>query len=188
VGFNPTVKAQKKNLWGEAVMTAAYLINRMPLRVLGNKSPIECLIGKLHFVVPPKVFGSVCFVRDHRASIGKLDPRSLKCIFVGYSGKQKGFKCWCPSERKMFISMDVTFWENEPYYRESDDLTELFSELTSEDASVPCNVTGGAGAGEFDQDRSREVVIGIVPATTMERSEDEDQMESNQNSEQGGRS
>src|SRR5438105_14653742 len=30
-----------KYLWGEAVMTAAYLMNRMPTRVLGYKTPIE---------------------------------------------------------------------------------------------------------------------------------------------------
>ena len=72
-----------KFLWGEAVMTAAYLINRMPTRVLGDKTPIECLTGKTTYVVPPKVFGCVCFVRDHRPSMGKLDPRAVKCVFVG---------------------------------------------------------------------------------------------------------
>jgi hypothetical protein len=79
-----------KFLWGEAIMTAAYLINRMPSRVLENKSPIECLTGEVTYVVPPRVFGCVCFVRDHIPFVGKLDPRALKCVFVGYSGKQKG--------------------------------------------------------------------------------------------------
>ncbi|XP_073112311.1 uncharacterized protein [Elaeis guineensis] len=63
-----------------------------------------------------EVFGCVCFLRDHRPSVGKLDARALKCIFVGYSATQKGYKCWCPTERKMFISIDVTFRESEPFY------------------------------------------------------------------------
>ena len=88
-----------KFLWSEAVMTAAYLMNRMPSRVLGYKTPIECLTGRTTYVVPPKVFGCVCFVKDYRPSIGKLDPRAVKCVFVGYSGKQKGYKCWCTSEK-----------------------------------------------------------------------------------------
>lgn len=79
-----------KFLWSQAVMTAAYLINRMPSRVLNYRTPIECLTGNTTYVVPPKVFGCVCFVRDHRPSVGKLDPRAVKCVFVGYSGKQKG--------------------------------------------------------------------------------------------------
>ena len=70
-----------KFLWSEALMTAAYLINRMPSTVLGYKTPIECLTGKTTYVVLPKVFGCVCFVKDYRPSVGKLDPRALKCVF-----------------------------------------------------------------------------------------------------------
>ena len=53
-----------KFLWGEALKTAAYLINRMPLRVLDNKSLAELLLKSNDFVVSPKVFGCVCFVHD----------------------------------------------------------------------------------------------------------------------------
>ena len=53
------------------MMTAVYLINRMPSRILDNKSPAELMLGRREFKVPPKVFGCVCFVRDHRASVGK---------------------------------------------------------------------------------------------------------------------
>ena len=103
-----------KFLWGEAIKTATYLINRMPLRVLGYKTPAECLLNSNEFVVPPKVFGSVCFVHDYRNSVGKLDPRALKCVFMGYSPSKKGYRCWCPSEHRFFVRMDVTFRENEP--------------------------------------------------------------------------
>ncbi|XP_073105203.1 uncharacterized protein [Elaeis guineensis] len=70
----------------------------------------------LHSKVMFEVFGCVCFVRDHRPSVGKLDARALKCIFVDYSSTQKGYKCWCPTERKLFISMNVTFRESELFY------------------------------------------------------------------------
>jgi IS30 family transposase len=46
-----------KYLWSEAIMTIAYLINRMPSRVLEHKTPMECLTGKNTFVVPLKVLG-----------------------------------------------------------------------------------------------------------------------------------
>lgn len=92
-----------KFLWGEAVKTAAYLINRMPSRVLGYKTPIESLHGSNSFIVPPKVFGCTCFVHEYRSSAGKLDPRAIKCIFVGYSPTKKGYRCWCPAEKKFFV-------------------------------------------------------------------------------------
>jgi hypothetical protein len=83
------------------------------------------------FVVPPKVFGCTCFVRDHRPSVGKFDPQAVKCIFVGYFSSQKGYKCWCPTERHLFVSMDVTFRESEPFYGEKTYLTSLFPDLDS---------------------------------------------------------
>nr|CAE75905.1 OSJNBa0088I22.18 [Oryza sativa Japonica Group] len=118
-----------KFLWSEAVITATYLINRMPSRILGMKTPYEMVFGKNEFIVPPKVFGCTCFVRDHRPSVGKLDPRAVKCIFIGYSSGQKGYKCWSPSERRTFVSMDVTFRESVPFYGERTDLSSLFVDL-----------------------------------------------------------
>ena len=77
-----------KFLWSEAVMTATFLINRMPSRILAMKSPCELMLGENKFVVPPKVFGCTFFVRDHRPSVTKLDPRAVKCIFIGYPAGQ----------------------------------------------------------------------------------------------------
>jgi transposase InsO family protein len=79
----------QKFLWGEAIKTATYLINRMPLCTLGYKTPTKCLLNSNEFVVPPKVFGCVCFVHDYRNSVGKLDSHALKCVFVGYSPSKK---------------------------------------------------------------------------------------------------
>src|SRR5262249_45436670 len=103
-----------KSYWGDAILSAAYLINRMPLRTLNFKTPLEVLQGKNSYIVPPKIFGCVCFV--HRTNVEKLDPRALKCVFVGYSSTQKGYKCYHPPSRKYFVSMDVTFREFEPFF------------------------------------------------------------------------
>jgi hypothetical protein len=88
-----------KFVWSEAVMTTTYLINCMPSRVLGMKSPCEMLLGENKFLVAPKVFGCTCFVRDHKPLVGKLDPQAVKCVSIGYPSGQKGYKCWSPIER-----------------------------------------------------------------------------------------
>ena len=51
-----------KVYWGDAVLTAAYLINRRPLRTLGFRCPIEFIQGSRTYNIPPKVFGCVYFV------------------------------------------------------------------------------------------------------------------------------
>ena len=107
------------HFWGEAVLTAAYLINRMPSRVLEFQTPCEILLGvyphtKLITRIPVKIFGCSVFV--HKQNPSKLQPRSLKCIFLGYSPTQKGYKCYSPTLKRYFISKNVTFMENSPYY------------------------------------------------------------------------
>jgi len=149
-----------KFLWSEAVMTAVYLINRTPSRLLGWKTPYEVLRGTNEFIVPPKVFGCTCFVRDHRPSVGKLDPRAVKCIFVGYSQSQKGYTCWCPTERRLFVSMDVTFRESEPYYGEKTDLSSLFE---SDNPSMGVDDIEELLEKEDNQSRETEVITGLIP-------------------------
>ncbi|KAG8492401.1 hypothetical protein CXB51_009724 [Gossypium anomalum] len=42
---------------------------------------------------------------------GKLEPRSIKCVFLGYKASVKGYKLWCPENRKVVINRDVVFDE-----------------------------------------------------------------------------
>jgi hypothetical protein len=126
---------------------------------------VKCFGGKNKFVVPPKVFGCTCFVRDHRPSVGKLDPRAVKCIFVGYSIGQKGYKCWSPSERHLFVSMDVTCRESVPFYGERTDLSFMFEpHSTSIDEVGREGGYGDVNASNEQQLRKMDAVIsGSVP-------------------------
>ena len=110
-----------KHFWGEAVLTAAYLINRMPSRVLKFQTPYQTLLKsfpntKILSNLDPKVFGCSVFVHIHQPHRSKLDPRSIKCIFLGYSSHQKGYKCNSPITKRVYNSMDITFFEHIPYY------------------------------------------------------------------------
>ena len=76
----------QKMYWGEAVLTAVYLMNRNPTKLLGHQSPVNMLnskylIVKLTSGLAARVFGCIAYV--HLKS-GRVDPRALKCVFVGY--------------------------------------------------------------------------------------------------------
>jgi hypothetical protein len=60
-----------------------------------------------------RVFGCTCFVYIKRHD--KLDPNSVKAIFLGYSSEKKGYKCYDPKNHKLYFSRDVSFFENKPY-------------------------------------------------------------------------
>ena len=80
--------------------------------VLNWATPYHQLFpNKPLFLINPKVFGCTCFVRDIRPQVSKLDPKSLKCIFVGYFCVQKGYRCYCLTLRRYFVSTDVAFLE-----------------------------------------------------------------------------
>ena len=99
-----------KSYWSDAVLTTCHLINRMPSTVLGGQIPYTVLsLDAPLFHLPPKIFGCVCYVHILGLGSDKLDPRSIKCVFLGYSCTQKGYRCYSPTLRCRFISTYVTF-------------------------------------------------------------------------------
>ena len=108
------------HFWGDAILTACYLINHMPSSVLQNQEPYSILYPKESlYKISPRIFGSTCFVHDLTPGKDKLSARSIKCIFVGYSKLQKGYRCYSPSLKKYITSADVTFFEKSPFFSSS---------------------------------------------------------------------
>ena len=101
-----------KSFWVETFHTALFLINRLPIVDANTTSPYLKLFDHAPDYSFLKVFGCKCFpwLRPYAAT--KLDFRSTECIFIGYSLNQKGYKCWCPSTGKVYLSRHVRFVEH----------------------------------------------------------------------------
>ena len=97
-----------KLFWVKETSTACFLINRSPSVAIEKKTPQEVWSGNPANYSDLKIFRCPAYAHVDN---GKLELRSIKCIFLGYKAGVKGYKLWCPENRKVVISRDVVFDE-----------------------------------------------------------------------------
>ncbi|KAL8099909.1 hypothetical protein AgCh_032243 [Apium graveolens] len=98
------------SLWGYALETAAYTLNRVSTKSV-QKIPYEIWIEKCHSMSFMKVWGCEAFVKCLASD--KLGPKSDKCYFVGYPEETKGYNFYYPTENKVFVARTAVFLERE---------------------------------------------------------------------------
>ncbi|GJZ41840.1 retrotransposon protein, putative, ty1-copia subclass [Tanacetum coccineum] len=79
-----------KSFWDYALESAARILNMVP-----TKKGCEALVK-----------------RDTLTKPSKLEPRSIKCIFVGYPKETMGYSFYYPPENKIFVARNAEFFEN----------------------------------------------------------------------------
>jgi len=100
-----------KNFWAKAVATAVYILNISPTKAVLNQTPYEAWKGRKPRLSHLKIFSCIAYALDNSHSRRKLDVKSTKCIFVGYSPQSKAYKLYNPVSGKVIISRDVVFHE-----------------------------------------------------------------------------
>ncbi|KAL2253443.1 UNVERIFIED_CONTAM: Copia protein [Sesamum indicum] len=95
-----------------AILTATYIINRLPTSVLHWKSPYEVLYNKAVDYSIVRTFGCLAFVTNVLPHKSKFTKRAFRCVFVGYAFGQKGYKLYDLDDKVILISRDVIFHEN----------------------------------------------------------------------------
>lgn len=97
--------------WGQCVIAAAYLINRMPSRILGCMSPYERMYSIKPMLSHFKVLGCLCYAK-FLTDNDKLAPRSKVAVHMGYSETQKGYILLDLASSSFFVSRDMIFKES----------------------------------------------------------------------------
>lgn len=78
-----------KLFWGEAVNTVVYLINQSPSTATNIKSLMDIWSSSPPTLSHIRVFDCAAFAYQQES---KLDPRSKKCVFLGYPNGVNGTK------------------------------------------------------------------------------------------------
>ena len=82
-----------QHFWGDAILTACYLINCMPSAVLHDQILHSIIFpNQPLFCLPPRVFGCVCFAHILTLGQDKLSAKATKCVFLDYSQLQRGYR------------------------------------------------------------------------------------------------
>ena len=100
-----------ESLWGEALKTTAYILNRVPTKAAA-KTPYELWTGRKPSVNHLHIWGCPAEARPYRPHERKLDSKTVSSYFVGYVKRSRSFKCYDPSTRSIFETRIATLFEN----------------------------------------------------------------------------
>ncbi|GJU86303.1 retrovirus-related pol polyprotein from transposon TNT 1-94 [Tanacetum coccineum] len=103
-----------QKFWCNAVDTSTYILNRILIRPILEKTPYEIFRGRKPSLEYFKVFGSKCFILNTKDYLTKFDPKSYEGVFLGYSQNSKAYVVLNKHTMKVKESLNVTFDESPP--------------------------------------------------------------------------
>ncbi|PNX65799.1 cysteine-rich receptor-like protein kinase 25-like protein, partial [Trifolium pratense] len=125
-----------KRFWPEAVVWATYVINRSPTLSVKNMTPEQAWRGTKPSVSFFKVFGCIGYVHVPDVKRKKLDAKGIKCVLLGVSEESKAYKLYDPIQKKIIISRDVVFDENQGWNWEDKNKSKITEDYESIDLEV----------------------------------------------------
>ena len=101
--------------WGDAVLYACYLLNRIPTRSNHlNKSPMEVLLGHMPYLGDMVPFGARCTVqvshnvpRAKKHDTNTWSPRGVEARILGKHEEVKGYRVWLVKKNKVVNTQHV---------------------------------------------------------------------------------
>jgi len=74
-------------------------------------TPYEAWTGEKPKVNHLRIFGCQAFVHVPKDERKKLDPKSKKCVLMGYGTTTKGYMLYDPHKENVVFSQDIVFNE-----------------------------------------------------------------------------
>ncbi|KAM1523508.1 hypothetical protein TB1_012881 [Malus domestica] len=88
----------------------------MPTPILHDNSPFEVLFGDVPAISHLRIFGCAYYPLLKPYLNNKLQPKTIKCVFLGHESQYKGYICYDVSRKRTYISRHIVFDEHDyPY-------------------------------------------------------------------------
>lgn len=102
------------NYWGECVLKATYLINRIPSRVIKGKSSYQVIFRELPTYAEFKIFGCLCYAFTLAQNKKIFKRRTKSCVFLGILRDRRRINPWNQTLEisyylEMYIFMKLLF-------------------------------------------------------------------------------
>ncbi|XP_068657905.1 uncharacterized protein [Aristolochia californica] len=171
-----------ESLWGEALKTVVYILNRVPSKAIA-KTPYELWTSKKSSIRHLYIWGCPVEVRPYRPHERKLDSRMVSCYFVGYVERSRGYKFYDPTSRSFFETVNVRFHEDIEFGGEENIRNVVFEEkyvIDSDQVAIPIDVQDTVQALEdnvqapipdFVPDQDNNEILPLVPPLRSRRYE-----------------
>ncbi|GKC25813.1 retrotransposon protein, putative, ty1-copia subclass [Tanacetum coccineum] len=101
-----------KSFWNYALESSARILNMVPTKKV-EKTPYEVWHGQALKLLNKIIWDCEALVkRDTLIEPNKLEPKSIKCIFVGYPKETMGYSVYYPPENKVIVAQNAKFFKN----------------------------------------------------------------------------
>jgi hypothetical protein len=97
--------------WGEAVITAYYLRNRIPIGP-NEKTPEEAYSGKRPNIRHLRAYGCIAYIYVPKETRLKMNDIAIKACLIGYIFILRQYKLYKPEQGKIIVSTVPVFHKN----------------------------------------------------------------------------
>ncbi|CAH9139832.1 unnamed protein product [Cuscuta epithymum] len=99
------------NLWGEAVLSACYILNKVPHKRI-EKTPYELWKGYSPNLNHLRVWGCIAKVGFPDFKRTNIGPKTFDCVFIGYAQGSAAYRFVSLNDRTICESRDAEFFEH----------------------------------------------------------------------------
>ncbi|GJS33987.1 retrotransposon protein, putative, ty1-copia subclass [Tanacetum coccineum] len=161
-----------KSFWDYALETAARILNMVPTKKV-EKTPYEVWHGQAPKLSYLKVWGCEALVkRDTLTKPDKLEPRSIKCIFIGYPKETMGYSFYYPPENKVLVARNAEFLENNLITQKASGSLEDLEIIQEEDTHPSIDTSLNHEEDDLEIDEPQSDIIPIRRSTRTRRPTD----------------